>query len=213
MTERWYYAHDANKQGPFSGRELRDLADAGQILPTDTVWKEDVEQGVLARRIKNLFTAAPPVPLVIVSAPLIEVPSLSQPSASTPSSANLTPAVQSETLPPAPAANPEEATDHLAPAPLPDHIVLQPEWTAPEPLPKPSSPPKHVRKGRAVGSKGAIIVGQDGTHVKFRKKCMTCGYEEATRNSLKITNGLTRVPLFCPKCRKRREVEIQGVIS
>jgi hypothetical protein len=64
-----------------------------------------------------------------------------------------------------------------------------------------------------VGGKGALIVGQDGTTVKFRKKCTTCGYEDGTRNLLKITNGVTRVGFYCPKCHKRREVEVQGILN
>ena len=55
MADRWFYAHDEIKIGPYSGRELRDLADSGEIVVTDTIWKEGIEQGVLARKVKNLF--------------------------------------------------------------------------------------------------------------------------------------------------------------
>ena len=51
----WYYAHDGKKIGPLSGRELKDLATSGRILPTDTVWSEGTEWGVVARKVKNLF--------------------------------------------------------------------------------------------------------------------------------------------------------------
>jgi hypothetical protein len=62
---------------------------------------------------------------------------------------------------------------------------------------------------RAVAGKGALIVGQDGTTVKYRKKCTTCGHEDSSYQSLPITRGMTRVTFFCPKCRKTCAVEIQ----
>ncbi len=55
MADLWYYAKDGCKVGPFSGRELKELATCGVILPTDTVWKEGVATGVLARKVRNLF--------------------------------------------------------------------------------------------------------------------------------------------------------------
>ncbi len=55
MADQWYYAKEGCKVGPFSGRELKELAACGVILPTDTVWKEGVATGVLARRVRNLF--------------------------------------------------------------------------------------------------------------------------------------------------------------
>jgi ribosomal protein L12E/L44/L45/RPP1/RPP2 len=60
MADQWYYSHNGNRKGPCSARQLREIAAAGQILPTDTIWKEGVEQGALASNVKNLF-AAPPV--------------------------------------------------------------------------------------------------------------------------------------------------------
>src|SRR5689334_14264329 len=55
MAGRWYYAHDDNKFGPFSGRELRDLIDAGHLLPTDTVWKDGIDKRVFTNRVRYLF--------------------------------------------------------------------------------------------------------------------------------------------------------------
>src|SRR5260370_29812525 len=80
MAGGWYYAHDDDKLGPFSGEQLKEFAASGVILPTDTVWKGGVEAGVLASRIKNLFSPAaanaglaeakaPPVADVPVPAP------------------------------------------------------------------------------------------------------------------------------------------------
>src|SRR5207249_9160965 len=83
----------------------------------------------------------------------------------------------------------------------------------PEPppaAPKPPAPPRLVGKARAVAGKGAVIVGQDGTTVKYRKKCTACGFEDSCWHSMRITPGVTGSAFFCPKCKKRREVQIQG---
>ncbi len=68
------------------------------------------------------------------------------------------------------------------------------------------------RKGRALAVRGAVISSQDGEFVHFRKKCDKCGYEDTSRTSMRIRNGTSRENFFCPKCRKAREVRIQGVI-
>ena len=68
------------------------------------------------------------------------------------------------------------------------------------------------RKGRALAVKGAVISSQDGEFVHFRKKCDKCGYEDTSRTSMRIRTGVSRESFFCPKCRKVREVQIQGII-
>jgi hypothetical protein len=55
MADLWYYGEDECKLGPFSARELKDLAHCGLIHAVDTIWKEGIEKGVLARKVKNLF--------------------------------------------------------------------------------------------------------------------------------------------------------------
>lgn len=63
MASGWFYGHDEKKLGPFSQRELKEFAATGEIRPDDTVWKEGVEQGVPASRVRYLFaqpTASPP---------------------------------------------------------------------------------------------------------------------------------------------------------
>jgi hypothetical protein len=73
MIDQWYYWHDAEVLGPFSGKQLFDLAAAGQIIPTDTVWKDGVEAGVQASRVQHLFSTVPgselPVPTVVQATP------------------------------------------------------------------------------------------------------------------------------------------------
>lgn len=156
MAVMWYYAHDENRLGPFSPRQLKDLADAGTILSSDTVWKDGVEQGVLASRVRNLFAVAVPSPAVplpmVVTAP-----------------------------PRAP----------VAVAPV-------------QPLAKPKPP-----NGKAVALKGADIVSQDGTQAKYRKKCVECGFKDASCQTITISNKTTKGNFFCRKCRRRREVVIQ----
>ena len=66
MADTWYYAHaDFVRIGPFSGQELRNLADAGSILRTDTVFKTGVEQGMSAAKVKHLFPLVVETPLPV----------------------------------------------------------------------------------------------------------------------------------------------------
>jgi hypothetical protein len=59
MGVRWFYGRGSEITGPVSGPELSVLAAGGQVLPTDTVWQEGVEDGVPAIRVRNLFRPAP----------------------------------------------------------------------------------------------------------------------------------------------------------
>jgi hypothetical protein len=185
VADRWYYWHETEVQGPFSANQLAGLAAAGEILPTDTVWKDGVERGVQASRVEHLFPAAPP-PTPEPAAPLV--------SESTPAPA-LQAASGEGTVAEPPAAGESAAPVEAAPAP---------RWDA-------RAAP--VGRARAVAGKGAIIVGQDGTTVKFRKKCTTCGHEDSSWKTIPITRGTTRVTFFCPKCRKQRQAEINGHTS
>jgi GYF domain 2 len=62
MGVRWYYGRGSDIVGPVSAAELSGLAETGQVLPTDTVWQEGVEDGVPAARVRNLFRAPAPAP-------------------------------------------------------------------------------------------------------------------------------------------------------
>src|SRR5258708_64845 len=70
MDDEWYYEHGDNRGGPCSGRQLRELADSGKIVPKDTIWKEGVEGGVLAGKVKNLFPKADAAFSLAVSDPV-----------------------------------------------------------------------------------------------------------------------------------------------
>src|SRR5436309_1472999 len=64
MADQWYYGAEGSRQGPFTSRELLELATSGRLQPSDTVWKAGVSAGVPAHRVKNLFPAGatPPAP-------------------------------------------------------------------------------------------------------------------------------------------------------
>ncbi len=183
MADEWYYWHDSEVLGPFSGRLLVGLAAVGEVLPTDIVWKNGVERGVPASTVRHLFRpeSVDPAPLVVaaVAAPSSDV-----------------------------------ANDREGPAAGPESVVssaeagekAQPWYCGPATI-------GSTRKARAVAGKGAIIVGQDGSTVKFRKKCTECGYEDSSWRAVPIARGTTRVTFYCPKCRRSRPVEIHGHVN
>lgn len=189
MADVWYYSFDHLRLGPFSGRELKDLADLGRIQPSDTVWKEGVELGVLASKVKYLFSPFPAV--VAVTIPGVVLAGV---------------AALGEQASPAPAgpATPVRDTKLMVAA-----VVV--EETTPPAAPAPAAPPPadKVKHGRAVAVKGAVIVSQDGARVKFLKKCTTCGHLDSSWNTMPIRNGVIRVFYFCSKCKKNRDVELR----
>jgi GYF domain 2 len=185
MTDEWYYAHDQNKIGPFSGRQMKDLATSGEILPTDTIWKAGVEKGVLACKVKNLFS----LPQVILKLPLEKAAALPQLPARTP--AEVTPP---DTIVPV------VVLADSAGTPLGKSVAMSNQ---------PTVTPKPARKGRATAMKGADIVSQDGVNARYRKKCTECGQKDSACHTITITNKTTTVGYFCPKCRKNREVIIR----
>jgi uncharacterized protein (TIGR00266 family) len=62
----WYYLENGQQQGPVSGAELKRLAQAGQLQPTDLVWKEGMANWSEASGVSGLFgpsaVAPPPAP-------------------------------------------------------------------------------------------------------------------------------------------------------
>jgi hypothetical protein len=186
MADQWFYARDANRLGPFTSAQLRELAVAGQIQPTDTVWKAGIERGVPAEKVKNLFPPAqadagrPP-------APTAEAPAVSPPTPERP----------------APAIVPDPPAESELPPPLNGGSKTYKAEGSPSPA---------TKKGRATAIKGAVIVGQDGTTVQYIKKCTVCGHNDASKARMPIKQGTTRVGYYCPKCKKLRQVEIQGIL-
>ncbi|HEV3261767.1 MAG TPA: DUF4339 domain-containing protein [Gemmataceae bacterium] len=191
MADQWYYARDEDRHGPFTARQLKELAAAGEIHTTDTVWKEGVAQCVAAGNVKNLFSSAgPAIANEAAAAATAEEPLPPQERG------------QAAAVSPTPAKPATEDSDAGTGAT---------EARSPGANQAPA-PQALVRKGRAMAVRGALIVGQDGTVVHYRKKCTACGYEDVCRSRMPIRNGMTRVPFFCPKCRKVRQVEIQGIL-
>lgn len=196
MENVWYYASNDKKKGPYSPRQLKDLANAGTILRTDTVWKGGVEKGVSADRVKNLFA---PIAFVAPLTPAMPIaPALPMfDNVETPRLVPLVPFVDMQTTVALAALN-----SAAAPAP-----VIE----APASTPKPAAVerPKQPPKGRATAVCGAIIVSQDGARAKYRMVCKPCGHQDSSCQSLTITNKTYKRNFFCPKCRKRRDVSIQ----
>jgi hypothetical protein len=194
MTTQWYYGRDADISGPVSDQDLADLAASGEILPTDTIWKEGLETGVPAARVRGLFSGEPILPAATAE----PVPNVANQEAESPQ----------ESAPPI--AAPTDSNALVMPSPETELLPVEGDSTTPTPSPPPR--PQEPRKARAVAGKGAIIVGQDGINVKYRMKCTTCGHEDSSWKTMRITRGSTRMSFYCPKCRKKRDSEIIGTI-
>jgi hypothetical protein len=224
VAEQWYYRHDDVKTGPWSSRQLKELAVAGGILPTDFVWKQGIEKGVLAEKVKNLFAPAafivtPSELATTPKAPCSPIPELTALSAKGPTSAVESEALlflgqttngssSKEALHGSPAGEPTALCKPVLLA-IPGNLELK-RIEEDRATPPASSWHKTIGRARAVAGRGTVIVGQDGTNVQFRKKCSTCGHEDNCRSRMPIKTGVTKVGFYCPKCRKRRDVEIQG---
>lgn len=55
MAQEWHYAKDGERHGPISAEELKQLATAGDLLPSDLVWTEGKDEWKPASVIKGLF--------------------------------------------------------------------------------------------------------------------------------------------------------------
>lgn len=62
MADQWFYGRGSDITGPVTGPELSGLAAGGTVLPTDTVWRDGVEEGVPAGQVPDLFPAQPVAP-------------------------------------------------------------------------------------------------------------------------------------------------------
>jgi hypothetical protein len=173
---------------------MRQFADAGEILPSDSVWKEGTVQQVPASRIRNLFTATAQPPMLVEAEPL-------------PAEAIGVTAV--------PAAMPAAATEALADDVTPG--ADPPGQARAAAAPSPAAPAKPaaevIRPKRVTSIRGGILCSQDGVSVRYRKKCVKCGHEDAARCSAAIRNGSMRIPFYCPKCRKARCVEMTAIVG
>jgi len=51
----WYYVRKGKKHGPLEASDLKKLAKAGQLRPTDRIWREGLEEYLPASSVKGLF--------------------------------------------------------------------------------------------------------------------------------------------------------------
>jgi hypothetical protein len=59
MVAQWFYGRGSDISGPVSGADLAALAVGGQLLPTDTVWRDGIEMGERAGDVPELFPPDP----------------------------------------------------------------------------------------------------------------------------------------------------------
>jgi len=52
---QWYYARNNQRFGPVSAIELKQLADSGNLLPDDLLWREGMESWATAINLRGLF--------------------------------------------------------------------------------------------------------------------------------------------------------------
>lgn len=207
MAVQWFYGADHARLGPFTASQLRDLKVRGQLQPTDMVWKEGVKNGLRAGAIHGLFESTTTTAVAVQT---IDLPILS-------------PVVEEPVLAPVATDVPVAAQDQVQEI-IPESLVLTaisedevsalPVETAPVALPvtaPPRAKPPVVRMKRAVVECGAVIVSQDGERVRFRKKCVRCGFEESTNSVMRLMPGVNRQLFFCPKCRKQVGVSIRAL--
>lgn len=55
MTADWHYMSDDSRIGPISAKQLKQLADDGQLSRGQLVWKEGMQEWIPASRVKGLF--------------------------------------------------------------------------------------------------------------------------------------------------------------
>jgi hypothetical protein len=51
----WYIVKNGEQIGPFTSNELRSLAAAKELMPSDLLWKEGIKDWVSAEHVKGLF--------------------------------------------------------------------------------------------------------------------------------------------------------------
>jgi len=54
----WFYTKDNKQLGPIDGRELKRLAERGEVTPADLVWKEGMSEWAPAGQVSGLFSPA-----------------------------------------------------------------------------------------------------------------------------------------------------------
>lgn len=73
MANLWHYKRQGQQFGPFSDQQLKQLADSGQLHPSDMVQRDGSAQSIAAGRLKGLFPAPDAKPLA-TDMPLPDTP-------------------------------------------------------------------------------------------------------------------------------------------
>ncbi|MBI3410869.1 MAG: DUF4339 domain-containing protein [Planctomycetes bacterium] len=55
MASQWYYMMEGQRMDPVTAAELRQLARAGLLKPTDLIWQSGIAQWIPASREQGLF--------------------------------------------------------------------------------------------------------------------------------------------------------------
>ena len=237
MAVQWFYGANQAKLGPFSARQLKELSVLGRLKPTDMVWKEGVTNGLPAGDIRGLFNSVQVEAVVITTADLPVLNAVLEhelvlPDETAPPVAATTHAAEiiredlgsksiqeglefaAEPANSIPALQIPEAPTTAEAEPLRTQIAsthVEPKVLVAPGTDRPHAKPPAVRVKRAIAESGAIIVGQDGERVRFRKKCVRCSFEESCNTVMRLMPGLNRHSFFCPKCRKLAEIMIRAV--
>jgi uncharacterized RDD family membrane protein YckC len=59
MADQWYVGRNGQKAGPYSTEQLRRMAAAGQLVPSDLLWKQGLETWVPCSNVKGLLPTGP----------------------------------------------------------------------------------------------------------------------------------------------------------
>src|SRR5262245_46811409 len=68
MATNWFYISNGSTRGPVAAAELKALAGAGKLLPTDPVWTNGMATWLPASTVQGLFS--PPAPVAKGPPPL-----------------------------------------------------------------------------------------------------------------------------------------------
>ena len=136
MSAEWHYTSGGQQVGPVSAAELKSLARAGKLAPTDMLWKEGMSEWRPASSVKELF----PAPAPSVSSPP------SPPSSSSPAVAGTTTVEVTSGPPHGPESVPAQTDETASPLSFLDKVK--------------------GRLSTAVGSKGASKIAGAGSFLK-----------------------------------------------
>ena len=65
MANEWYYSHDGERHGPVPVEQIKEMAAAGRLRPTDLVWQTGMVEWTEAGKVPGLLpplNSPPPIP-------------------------------------------------------------------------------------------------------------------------------------------------------